>query len=257
MEKMSRGRYLVNLAKQTATSNTGDEENTSKLSLGESAPSLSDVSWKTDHNTTIENNLNSSIDEEVLRFVETMENSGSQVGCEISSKHTLEDSKPSNIMEAEVNHEGFLIPISPAINSVIQVAGISNPQAMINPVTPDEDISNSMEIYALKNKTSNRQENKYLRLHGKQYKTWKKNKSQHYVEVDRDERKLKAIHCTHRGSATSTNSSYKCATFSEKQRNKIFKQFWEIPNWDAKRSYEYIRGFVDCRPVLRRRLFLT
>ncbi|XP_068085616.1 uncharacterized protein [Anabrus simplex] len=92
--------------------------------------------------------------------------------------------------------------------------------------------------------------NKMLRLHGKKYQG-KKFQDNMYLVVERAERKLLPVTCSHKEGKKSNARSYRCREIGENQRTKIHKTIWGFNSWDQKRAY--VRGLVIYRKVLRRR----
>ena len=51
--------------------------------------------------------------------------------------------------------------------------------------------------------------------------------------------------------AAVSKNAYMCAKVNEKARKTIFKGFWNLANWDAKKAY--LKGLTDFRLTKRRR----
>lgn len=82
---------------------------------------------------------------------------------------------------------------------------------------------------------------KNMRLMGKKYGS-------------KGSRKLISKRCNHLAEKK-TQRSFLCGAFEEERRNELFKYFWSIPSWDAKKVY--IRTLVEIRSAVRRRLTTT
>lgn len=69
--------------------------------------------------------------------------------------------------------------------------------------------------------------------------------------VGRNQRKMSPTRCSHTSLTMKTERSFMCGTFTEKDREKAFSRFWEIPSWNEKKGF--VRGLVSSSKIKRRR----
>lgn len=117
-----------------------------------------------------------------------------------------------------------------------------------------ENISiNIIEDEKFMSETKKRKKNQENRLLGQSYmghKVVKIDNNTILKEIIKTERKMKQQPCNH-GGLKRSERSYMCAALSDEMREDIFRYFWQLPTWDAKKAY--INGLIQTRNILRRR----
>lgn len=96
-----------------------------------------------------------------------------------------------------------------------------------------------------------------MRLLGKRYTGHKVSKIDSVTtleEISRSDRQLREKPCAH-GAEKKSDRSYLCAAINDETRKDCFRYFWQLPTWDAKKSY--INGLIQARNILRRRKSCT
>lgn len=106
----------------------------------------------------------------------------------------------------------------------------------------DEDVS------------KNRKLNKKKRVLGKEYRGRKRvivdGSKAKYEHMQKPMKIMREKPCSH--SATSySDRSMLCGLISEDKRKAIFKYFWRLETWDAKKAY--LKNLVQLRPIIKRR----
>lgn len=102
----------------------------------------------------------------------------------------------------------------------------------------DQHESEAEENFDVLLKTERKKRRKELRLMGKQYS-------------ERSARKMKNKACPHLAQIK-TKRSILCGAIDDDCRKDTFKYFWNLPSWEAKKSY--IMGLVElCKTPIRRR----
>lgn len=109
----------------------------------------------------------------------------------------------------------------------------------------DEPLRKKIKLVTREERTKN----KYLRMRGKSYKGLKKDTDGKYKLIK--EVAPRSIGPTCLSQKCLKSKALKCKIFTEREREEMFKKFWEELTWDMKRTY--ISSLVDTVPAKRKK----
>uniref|UniRef100_A0A6P7G5A1 Uncharacterized protein LOC114337820 n=1 Tax=Diabrotica virgifera virgifera TaxID=50390 RepID=A0A6P7G5A1_DIAVI len=119
----------------------------------------------------------------------------------------------------------------------------------------DIDDSSGSKSSETENVSKNRNKNKIQRVLGQKYNSRKRkciaddnSKSKSYYDLHTG-RSIKK-QCLHSATAK-FDRSFLCSLISEDRRQSLFKYFWSLGTWEAKKAY--LKNLIRMRPVIRRR----
>ncbi|CAB3223922.1 unnamed protein product [Arctia plantaginis] len=149
------------------------------------------------------------------------------------------DSESANKPIPSSNHEmQWLNEQTGCFESIIEQAYIS------------DNISEEEGFISESRKRKRNQENRMLGKNYTGHKVVKLDQNTKLEEVSKARRRMRDKPCDHEA-VLKSDRSYCCSAISDEMRQDIFKYFWQLPSWDAKKSY--INGLTQVRNILRRR----
>lgn len=110
----------------------------------------------------------------------------------------------------------------------------------------EEERDNDTDIF----QGSSRSFNKAQRVLGKPYLKRKLDKTQ-VTLIPRPQKIIKEKPCTHNSTYMKSSRTCLCGMISDDQRRCIFRYYWDLGTWDAKKAY--LKNLVRIRPIIRRR----
>ena len=115
----------------------------------------------------------------------------------------------------------------------------------------EDEMSSGTEVYeCCPSPTNQRLKVKIRRLYGKAYVSKYKDKLHKIHSVERDNKVLKN-RCKHGSKEKKQERSFRCSEVSDDHRMSIFKYFWDLREWSARKCV--IKSMTDTRGAVRRR----
>lgn len=180
-----------------------------------------------------------------------------ETGC---NSHGLFERPKELILDAET---GILKPV--VVTEIVDYTNyyLDEVSGLLLPNEPPEVLpvnfgieSNDSETSEAENISKNRNKNKIKRVLGHQYNSRKRkrveddnNNSNFYYELHTG-RSIREKPCLHSATAKS-DRSFLCGLISEDTRKSVFKYFWSLGSWEAKKAY--LKNLIRMRQVIRRR----